>query len=216
MYNTFLFDLDGTIIDSSPGITNAYSYAFQKLHIPLEDKTVLHKLIGPSLRCCFQEFCGFSGDRLEHAVTLYREYYSDTGLFECELYPGILELLDTLKRSGKTVILATAKPEIYAKRILTRLSIDHYFDFISATSLDVAKNDKAGIINHALTAVGITDSTARSTAVMVGDREFDILGAQQVGLDSIGVLYGFGSPAELSSAGATHIVKHAQEIQAFI
>lgn len=213
MYNTFLFDLDGTVIDSFPGLTNAYMYTFQKLNFPLEDKSLLNKLIGPSLRNCFREFCGFSGEQLENAVTLFRHYYGTVGLLECDLYPGITELLKTMKDQGKTVILATAKPELYAKKILSHLHIDSYFDFVSGTTMDVTKNDKSDIINTALDACGITDRTA---AVMIGDREFDIIGAQQTGLDSIGVLYGFGTIEELSSVGATHLVNFPSDILAFL
>lgn len=209
MYQTILFDLDGTITDPGLGITNSVMYALDKFGIKAEDRTSLYKFIGPPLQASFAKYCHFSDEDVSRAVAYYREYYSDRGIYENELYPGITGVFDQLKDSGRRIILATSKPEFYTAEILRYFNIGHYFDFVAGATMDGSRNDKADIIAYAIEAGQITDL---QSAVMVGDREYDILGAKAAGLDSIGVLYGYGSREELQSAGATYIAERVEDI----
>ena len=209
MYKTILFDLDGTITDPGLGITNSVMYALEKFHIKVEDRTSLYKFIGPPLQESFAKYYHFSDEDVSRAVSYYREYYSDKGIYENVLYDGITELFDQIKSSGRRIILATSKPEGFTAEILRYFNISHYFDFVAGATMDGSRNNKADIIAYAIRAGRITDL---QSAVMVGDREYDIYGAKAAGLDSIGVLYGYGSIEELQSAGATYIAERATDI----
>lgn len=213
MYKTLLFDLDGTITDSAPGITNSVSYALSKVGIQVSDKNELRHFVGPPLIDEFRKSYGFSEDEARQLVAFYREYYTVKGIFENNVYRGIPELLGTLQESGRKIILATSKPEVYAKKILEHFGLAKYFDFIAGASLDETRTKKDEVISYALDKTGTEDI---KTTVMIGDREHDVLGAGKFGMDSIGVLYGYGDLAELSAAGATHIAETAEDILRFI
>lgn len=213
MYNTVLFDLDGTLTDPGLGITNSVMYALDKFNIKVEDRTSLYKFIGPPLRESYAKYYHLSDEEITRAVAYYREYFSDKGIYENELYDGITEVLKQIKSSGRQVILATSKPEEFAVEILRYFQIDQYFDFVAAATMDGTRNNKADIIAYALELGKIADL---QSTVMIGDREYDINGAKAAGLDSIGVLYGYGSREELQSAGATHIAEHVGDIMRLI
>lgn len=204
MYQFLLFDLDGTLTDPGLGITNSVRYALNKFHIEEPDRTALYRFIGPPLLDSFMEFYGFSREQSDLAVQYYREYFKVKGLYENQVYDGIPALLAALKERGRTLLLATSKPEEYAVEILKHFHLDHYFDFVAGATMDGSRSKKADVIAHAL---DLGKISRLSSAVMIGDREHDILGAGQMGLDSIGVLYGYGSEAELRAAGATYIAK---------
>lgn len=205
-----LFDLDGTVTEPFEGITNCVAYALKHFGIEAEDKSTLRPFIGPPLIESFQEFYGFSKEQAEEATKKYRELYNVEGIFQNELYKGMEELLAFLKEQGKTVVLATSKPDVFANRILSYFKIDQYFDFVAGSEINGGRNTKIAVIQYALDQTGITDV---SQAVMVGDRKFDILGAQHFGMDSVGVLYGHGSREELEQAGATKIVETVSELK---
>lgn len=213
MYQTILFDLDGTLTDPGLGITNSVMYALKKFNIEVEDRSSLYKFIGPPLRESYAKYYHFSDEEITRAVAYYREYFSVKGIYENELYEGIAEMLEQIKDSGREVVLATSKPEEFAAEILRYFHIDHYFDFVAGSTMDGTRVRKADVITYAIESHGITDL---SMAVMVGDREHDILGAGEIGLDSIGVLYGYGSREELENAGATYIAEHVADIMNFI
>lgn len=209
MYKYILFDLDGTLTDPGLGITNSVMYALRKFNIEVEDRASLYKFIGPPLLDSFEQFYGLSKEDSELALKYYREYFRPHGLYENEVYDGIEELLIALKQQGKSLILATSKPEEFAIEILKHFKLDKYFDFIAGATMDEKRVKKADVIAYALDSCEISDL---STAIMVGDREHDVLGAKQVGLDCIGVLYGYGDYEELKKAGATHIVENTKDI----
>lgn len=209
MYHTILFDLDGTLTDPGIGITNSVSYALQKFGIRVTDRTRLYKFIGPPLNESFQEFLGFSVEESQRAVAYYREYYGEKGIYENQMYDGVEPLLADLQAKGKKLVLATSKPEKFAVQILEHFHIEKYFDFVVGSNMDGSRSKKAEVLTYALKQMEITD---KSPVVMVGDREHDIFGAAQVGIDSIGVLYGYGSKEELRDAGATYIVNVPEEI----
>lgn len=212
MFKYFIFDLDGTLSDPSEGITNSVAYALEKFGILVEDKSTLYKFIGPPLVDAFSEFYGFSKEDSEKATAYYRETFSVKGIYENKIYDGVEKLLNALKKKDKTVILATSKPEKYAKEILRFFDLTKYFDFIAGATFDSTRSSKDKVIDYALKNCGINDV---ENAVMIGDRYHDIEGAKKNGLTSIGVLYGFGDREELEIAGADYIVSRVDEILKF-
>ncbi len=213
MYSYILFDLDGTLTDPGKGITNSVAYALNKFGIDVADKRELYKFIGPPLVDSFLKYYGFSEEDAERAVEYYREYFKPKGIYENEIYSGVPELLESLKRDGKKVILATSKPEIFAKEILKYFSIDKYFDFVAGATLDSSRNKKGDVIAYAIESCGITE---KEKCLMVGDRNQDILGAKANGIDSLGVLFGYGDRNELESAGATYIAETVEDIIRYV
>lgn len=209
MYDIILFDLDGTLTDPGIGITNSVAHALAHWNIEVKDRAELYKFIGPPLSDSFMRYYGFSEEDAIHAIAVYREYFSVKGLYENEVYPGIPEMLQSLKDAGKTVVLATSKPEGFAVKILKHFGLYDYFDIIAGASMDESRNKKADVIAYAISQMKNPDL---SRMIMIGDREHDILGAKQIGIDSIGVLYGYGDRAEHEKAGATYIAEKVEDI----
>lgn len=201
MFETLLFDLDGTLTDPFEGITNSVVHALEKFGIAVEDRRTLTKFIGPPLFDSFTHFYGMDEVTARQAITYYREYFETTGLFENAVYPDIPPVLEELRRRGKRLVVATSKPEKFAVQIMKHFSLDGYFSLIAGATLDDTRIKKADVIAYALAESG---ADGRSSA-MIGDREHDIFGAKANGLYSVGVLYGFGSREELLRAGADAI-----------
>ncbi len=209
MYQYIFFDLDGTLTDPGIGITNSVAYALKKWKIEVADRSELYKFIGPPLLDSFQKYYGFSAEEAEKAVAYYREYFKVTGIYENTIYDGTEKLLADLKASGKKVVLATSKPQAFAEIILKHFHIEPYFDVVAGATMDGSRSKKTDVILYALAECGIED---KSQAVMVGDREHDIIGAKNAGLDSIGVLCGYGDREELEHAGATYVVENIEDV----
>lgn len=212
-YQYILFDLDGTLTDPGIGITNSVMHALRKYGIEVADRTELYKFIGPPLIDSFEKYYGFSHEEAVKSVDYYREYYRDKGIYENSVYNGIENLLAELHKEGKKIILATSKPELFAKQILRHFNLEKYFLFAAGSTMDETRTNKAEVIEYALSECGITD---KSSVVMIGDREHDIIGANKNGIDSIGVLFGYGSREELEAAGATYIAETVEDIINFI
>lgn len=208
MYKNVFFDLDGTLTDSAEGIINSVEYALKGLGITDYEREKLYKFIGPPLHDSFFEFFGLSEEKCSEGIRLYREYFSVKGIYENKLYDGIEELLAKTRASGRTIVLATSKPQEFAEEILRYFDIAKYFDFIAAAEMNGERNRKEDVINYALEISG----AKREQTIMVGDRKFDIMGAKSAGIASIGVIYGFGTEAELREAGADFIAKTADEV----
>lgn len=211
MTEYIFFDLDGTLTDPAEGIITSIEYAANKMGLSYE-REALKCFIGPPLLDTFVEFFGITREEGERAVTLYRERFSKVGLFENFLYPEIKETLKTLKENGKKLVIATSKPEIYTKRITDHFGITEYFDFIAGALLDHSRVEKADVIAYALSELGISGADT----VMLGDRRFDIEGANQNGIDGYGVLWGYGSREELIEAGAKKIFETVSEMKDFL
>lgn len=209
MYKYVLFDLDGTLTNSELGITTCVQHALRKFGIEVEDRAVLRPFIGPPLGESFQVYYGLSEEESKKAIEYYRERFSVKGLYENEVYEGVEKMLQTLKKSGKKLIVATSKPEKFTMTILEHFNLLKYFDFVAGATMDGSRGEKADVIRYALEISGIED---KSDVIMIGDRKFDILGAKENELKSIGVLYGFGDREELTEAGADYIVEHAEDI----
>ncbi len=203
-----LFDLDGTLTDSAEGIINCVKYALEPRGIELPYET-LKKFIGPPLVEAFMEYAGLSREESEETVARYRERYSTVGLFENSLYDGVEEMLKKIKLGGKKIILATAKPLVFAERIIEHFGLSEHFDLLVGAELQGKIHNKIDVICEVLRKENIEDV---NKAIMIGDRHHDIEGAAHFGMESIGVTYGFGDSAELELAGADYIVDTPQEI----
>lgn len=208
---TLFFDLDGTLTDPMLGITKSVQYALKKSGILEEDLWNLTKFIGPPLAESFQRFYGMTEEEAKQAVVNYREYFAPTGKFENVVYDGIPEMLDSLKKEGFLLAVATSKPEVFAKDILVHFDLIKYFDFVGGALFDGREN-KADVVAYVLESMDVS----KDDVVMVGDREHDILGAAKNGLDSVGVLYGYGDREEHEKAGAGHIVETVEELSKYL
>lgn len=205
-----LFDLDGTLTDPMIGITKSVQYALRAYGIQVERLEDLCPFIGPPLRDSFMKYYGFDPDQATEAIWKYREYFSVTGLYENKEYAGIKEMLAALRDEGKKLYVATSKPELFAKKILEHFQMAEYFTFIGGASMDETRVKKGDVIGYVLEENQITDL---SQVVMVGDREHDVIGAKEAGIESVGVLYGYGSREELEEAGANEIVSTVEALR---
>lgn len=203
-----LFDLDGTLTDPGPGITNCVAYALEKFGIHPQNREELYPYIGPPLTYSFREFHGLTVEQSEQALLYYRERFSVKGLFENEVYPGIPELLQALKDRGVTLIVATSKPEEFTVRILEHFHLAHYFDFVGGNTLNEDRPTKSAVIAYVRENYpGISGENT----VMVGDRKYDVEGAHAHDIPALGVLYGYGDRAEMETAGADWIAESVEQ-----
>lgn len=201
-----LLDLDGTLTDAGPGIVNCIRYALDDMGVEHPDDATMRTFLGPPLADTFGRHFGMTDEQVAYAIDKYRERYHDVGLFENAVYDGIPELLQQLTDAGVVLAVATSKPTYSATRILQHFDLDQYLAFIGGADLAGVRHDKAAVIDHALeelNALGRLDPSARM--VMVGDREHDVHGARAHGIDTIGVLWGYGSEEELLGAGAVSL-----------
>lgn len=211
-YEVFFFDLDGTITDSSLGITNSVIYALKRYGIVETDRKKLYSFIGPPLTESFQKYYGFSAQQSRDAVEVYREYYREKGIYENKVYDGFEKVAYQLRKSGKRLVVATSKPEPFARMILDHFNLTRYFEYIAGMELDGRRGTKEAVIRYALEMCRITEP---GEVLMVGDREHDVLGARAVGIDCLGVLYGFGNRRELCRAGAAYLAEKPEDILRF-
>ena len=208
-YEYLFFDLDGTLTDPAEGITKSVAYALDKFGIHVADRSELYCFIGPTLYDSFRRYCGLSDEDANRAVEYYREYFRVDGIFDNKVYDGIPELLKKLKSAGKKLVLATSKPEEFARRIMDKFELAQYFEHIAGATFDGTISKKSEVIEYAIKGAGVSD---KSSVLMIGDRENDILGAKKAGVDSMGVLFGYGSRQELEDAGPTYIAETIEDI----
>ena len=208
-YKYYLFDLDGTLTDPGIGITNSVMYALEKFDIHVSDREKLYPFIGPPLVDSFEKYFGFDEKQAFQAVEYYREYFREDGIFENAVYEGIPEMLSELKSRDAKVALATSKPYEFSVRILDHFDLHQYFDFVGAATMDGRISRKADVISHLIDKLGENE---KSSILMIGDRDQDIDGAKANGLQSAGVLWGYGSREELMDAGADYIVSVPSDI----
>ena len=213
-YDLCLFDLDGTLTDPKPGITKSFQYTLSHFGIS-EELDRLTRFIGPPLREIFSGVYGFSDVKTEKAVAKYRKYFVKTGLYENTVYPSVPEVLRCLEEAGKTLAVATNKVTAYTEKILEHFDLRKYFAFVSGDEMDgsLTKNGKRDIIEAALATL---DPERVKSAVMIGDRRHDIIGAREAGIDSIGVTWGYGSRDELEAENATRIADSLDELKAML
>ena len=209
-YSTVLFDLDGTLTDPVQGICGSVRYALEKAGRPVGPIESYHKYIGPPLLRSFEVYANATPEEAQELLGYYRERFSTVGLFENEVYPGMPELLDRLCQAGKTMMVATSKPEVFARKILDHFQLAAYFSFVGGATLDGVRSTKEEVIDYVLKTKEVV---SLSEVIMVGDRKFDILGAKHAGVSSVGCVYGYGSREELETAGADYVVDSIGELQ---
>lgn len=199
MKKTILFDLDGTLTDSGEGIINCVIYALEYFGLPIPPRDSLRYFVGPPLHESFVRQ-GVPAAHAEEAVAVYRERYVPTGMFENKPYPGVRELLETLKTEGHTLYVASSKPEWMCVQILQHFHLDSYFEQICGATMDTSRTNKEAVIEYLIRENGRTDNM-----VMVGDTKFDVIGAKAHGIPCIGVSWGYGTVSEMRKAGAAAI-----------
>ncbi|HYP76643.1 MAG TPA: HAD hydrolase-like protein [Polyangiaceae bacterium] len=193
------FDLDGTLTDSRPGILASMRHALTTLGMKIPTDEVLSRFIGPPTHDAFRELLDSSDAELNaRAIAIYRERYGELGLFESSVYPGVSDGLKALRAADIPLFVVTSKPQVYANIIIDHFQLRQYFRHVYGSELSGERSKKGELIAHVLSSEGI----APANAWMIGDRLHDVVGAKHNGLRSAGVLWGYGSPAELSDAGA--------------
>lgn len=213
MYETILFDLDGTLTDSGLGITRAVQYALGQMGYDVPPRESLFSFIGPPLHKSFRRHCGIGEEEAVEMVRQFRVYYNEMGgILENEVYPGIRELLSDLKQAGKRLMVATSKPQAAAELVMHHFGLDEFVPEIIGGTDDPRRNTKGKVIAWALREYGVDPSTA----VMVGDREHDIQGAAENGIPAIGITWGYGDRAELEGAGAAAVFDTPAETAEYI
>lgn len=205
-----LFDLDGTLTDPKEGITKSVRHALHAFGIEAENLDDLCCFIGPPLKDSFMEYYGFTESDAQKAVEIFREYFSSQGIFENKVYEGTRESLEALVKSGKKLYVASSKPEVFVRMILEHFELDSYFEFMGGADFEEIRVKKADVIRYVLDTCEIRDI---SKTVMIGDRKHDILGAKEFGMESVGVLYGYGSREELTKAGADFLAESILGLQ---
>ena len=210
MKKTILFDLDGTLTDSGEGIINCATLALKHFGLPIPDRETMREFVGPPLTDTFVKF-GVPEDKADEAVTVYRSRYTTVGKFENYPYPGIRELLQTLKEQGHTLYVATSKPESMSVEILEKFELAQYFDMICGASFDRSRSKKEDVIAYLLQKAENSEN-----AIMVGDTAFDVIGASIHGIATIGVSWGYGSVDSMLQAGAIAIADSTEELLALL
>ena len=214
MKKVLLFDFDGTLFDTGPGVMNCVVYALEHLGITEKDENKLRKFMGPPLYDMFREMYGLDDAQGREALRLYRERYHPTGIWECAPEPGIMELLKKLREFGYLLAVATSKPTPSALRILERYDMDSLFDYVCGSEFDGTRSRKSEVVAAVLDCFGITDQP--ELALMIGDRKYDVHGAASLSVSCLGVRYGYGEPGELETAGAVAVVDSVSELGKYL
>jgi len=209
-FNPVLFDLDGTIVDSAPGILASLTWTYEQLRMPVPPPTELLKWVGPPLLDSFRDLAKLDEDESRYALSIYREHYAEVGVFDATPYPGVLDVLRGIHDAGVPLSLATSKPESTARVILDHLGITSAFTEVTGASEDEVRSSKPDVVAEALRRLALRAQLTRP--VMVGDRIHDVEGAAEHDVPTIFVTWGYGSPAE--SAGAVAIADTAEELRA--
>ena len=208
-----LFDLDGTLTESGPGIINSLAYALDAIGRPPLPPAELHRFVGPPLHESFRDVAGLDEAMTEDAMIAYRRYFVSRGMFENSVYPGIVDLLRALGDGGRRLAVATSKPIPYALPIVEHFGLRPYFEVVCGPVLDGVGAEKAAVVADALASLSVS---ASSDVVLVGDRFHDVIGAHQNGIACIGVLWGYGTRDELTTAGADAIAVDVDELSALL
>lgn len=213
MYKAILFDLDGTLTESGDGITRSVQYALEKIGKPEPDIEKLEVFVGPPLMEQFMKYAQIDESTARQAVEYYRERYSVTGIYENRLYPGVDRMLAELKRKGYLLAVASSKPEFFVMQVLDYFRIYEYFDVVVGSEMGGNRTRKSEVINEALRRLGMDNK--KEQVIMVGDKEHDVFGAREEGLDCIAVSYGYGTMEELKHAQPLCIAESAYDILHF-
>ena len=211
-YEYILFDMDGTITDSYDAVVNSFAYALDYYGISDYDRSSMKEILGPPLRESFVKLYGFDEKTAVEAVAKYRERYKIYFLQEHKIYPGIRELFDKLTADGFKLVLDTSKPLEMARAILEHNDLIKYFCFLGGATMDAKRDTKEKVLEYIFENCNID----KSKAVLVGDRCYDLVGAEYIGIDAIGVLYGYGDIEELSSYKSVYLANTTDDIYDFL
>ncbi len=208
-FDTILFDLDGTVTDSAPGVMNSFHYALSRFGIEPDSHEELKKVVGPPLKTSFTVTYGVPLERFGEVMEYYLSYYLPKGIYENSVYPGVEALLRRLRAAGKRLVVASSKWQYGVDTVMRHFGLDTYFDFMGGSEEKAGRVEKADVIRYILERLSIADT---SRVLMVGDRKYDVEGAAQCGIRTCGVLWGYGSKEELDAAGALFTVSTPEEL----
>lgn len=214
--NYLLFDLDGTLTDPKIGITTCVQYALKSFGIEEPDLDKLTPFIGPPLNVSFREFYGMDEEKALQAVKKYRERFATEGLYENEVYEGIPSMLKILKNRGAHMAIASSKPTVFVEKILEHFHIKQYFEVIVGSELDGTRSNKDEVVDEAIKQLFSGKEVEKEKIFMIGDRKFDVEGAKALGIESVGVAYGYGGIEELKAAKADYVVRTVEELQGLL
>ena len=209
MKQAILFDLDGTVLASKPGVFRSVTYALNKLSLPIPSEDELMSFLGPPIQEGFSRVCRVPHELVNDAIYYYRKYYNSGGKFEAEIYDGLRDLMKVLRNNGKRCCITTSKPQVFAREILSHFDMDTAFDGIYGSELNGTRGEKAEVLRYCLK----QQTISAEDAILVGDRYFDVNGAKEVGMDCVGILYGYGTEEELRTAGADYIAADTNALQ---
>lgn len=209
-YKYLLFDLDGTLNESGEGIMKCAQHTLRHFGINIENLNDLLPFVGPPLEDSFREFYHLNDKQVEEALVIYARRYAEFGAYEAQLYPGVTDMLKELRAAGKTVIIATSKKITMTMKVVHHFGLSDCVDFVGARDDAGTRHTKADVIRHIIKEMNIT---RLDDMIMIGDRKFDINGAKEIGIPSIGVLYGYGDREELEAAGANYIAEDIESLR---
>lgn len=213
-YRYIFWDLDGTLLDTYEGVSKCVQYALKFYGIQIEDRETLRKFIGPPLRESFPRLAHLPEKDVEDAVARYRERYHPVGVFECRPFEGVKEVIDAFHRAGKIQVVSSSKPEEMCRKVLGKFHMTDCFDEIVGASEDGRIDTKSEVLAEAFRRLRAQDASfALEDAVLIGDTRFDAEGAAAVGIDCVGVSYGFGTREELLACGARRVFDSPEELE---
>ena len=214
MFDYILFDFDGTLMDTSKGVFNSFDKVVAHYGLKI-DRAVYSTMIGPPLKESFSKTLKLPENEIQNAMQVYRDYYAEKGMFEAELYSGVVELIKNLRAAEKKIFVATSKPEVYAKQILERKGILNLFDFVGGSDLEEkSRVEKCDVVKYVLKSNGISDE--KEKCILIGDRHHDVDGAHSAGIKCAGILWGFGTKEEFENCGADFIFEFPKNVEVFL
>ena len=203
-YDYLLFDLDGTLIESAESVRVSLAHAMEALGLPCPDLSDYTKYVGPPLEDTFRGMCAVPEDQIERGMILYRDYYDEVGQTSNKLFDGVIEMLTALRERGFKIAVCTSKNEPVAEMVCDKMGLSPYLDAICGSTFDGSRRAKVDIIPYAIETLGCRD---KENALMIGDTDFDALGAQLAGVDFLGVTYGYGTVESMQACGAIGFAK---------
>ncbi|MDD6039116.1 MAG: HAD hydrolase-like protein [bacterium] len=208
-----IFDLDGTLINSQEGVTKSVQHALRSIGIDEPDLDSLRCFIGPPLSRMFKEKYNFSDEVIGSLIPIYRQRYETVGVHECELYPGVEEVLKSLHDKGYILTLGSSKPEVFCTDILQYFHIDQYFTHIVGATLGPERQTKIQVLEEAFCRMNVKD---KSEVILIGDTKYDVEGANAAGIDCVGITYGFGTREELLEHGAIAVFDTLTQVEEYL
>ncbi len=215
-YTCLFFDLDGTLADSEAGILRSMQYAIKELELPARSDDALRVHVGAPLREMFEDEFGISIEQAEEAVKVFRSYYVPNEADKHPPFDGVADLLGDLKKAGRHLALATSKPTLMAEKVLKGFGMYDLFDVIYGSNLDNSRASKTEVLADAIEAMTTLTGMGKEDMLMIGDKHYDVEAARTLGLDVMGVLYGYGTKAEMEACRPTYTVKTVQDLRMFL